>query len=111
MPAEEIPRVMQPFEQTELGKTKEGTGLGLPPVQRIAELHGGEFVLQSALGEGTVATILLPVDCTADALRIKPLRQQANQLQLAVSCLFFYSLVCNWRVRKRRYFPEIGLSE
>jgi signal transduction histidine kinase len=38
----------------------------LPLVQRIAELHGGEFVLQSALGEGTVATILLPVDCTAD---------------------------------------------
>jgi signal transduction histidine kinase len=66
MPAEEIPRVMQPFEQTELGKTKEGTGLGLPLVQRIAELHGGEFVLESALGEGTVATILLPADCTAD---------------------------------------------
>lgn len=64
---EDIPRVLLPFEQTELGKTKEGTGLGLPLVKRIAELHGGEFTLESTPGEGTVATIMLPVDSVAAA--------------------------------------------
>jgi two-component system cell cycle sensor histidine kinase PleC len=60
--AEDLPRVMMPFEQTELGKSKEGTGLGLPLVKRIAELHGGEFTLESTLGEGTTATVSLPLD-------------------------------------------------
>lgn len=61
----DIPRILLPFEQTELGKTKEGTGLGLPLVKRIAELHGGGFLLESMLGEGTVATIDFPVGATA----------------------------------------------
>jgi len=65
IPPEDIPRVMLPFEQTELGKTKEGTGLGLPLVKRIAELHGGDFVLESVLGEGTVATINFPASAIA----------------------------------------------
>ena len=65
MPAEDIPRVLLPFEQTELGKTKEGTGLGLPLVKRIAELHGGAFALESAPGEGTVATIHFPGNAVA----------------------------------------------
>ena len=60
--AEDLRRIVLPFEQTELGKTKEGTGLGLPLVKRIAELHGGELVLESVLGEGTSATVSLPVE-------------------------------------------------
>lgn len=62
IPTNDIPRVVLPFEQTELGRMKDGAGLGLPLVKRIAELHGGEFALESALGEGTVATISLPVN-------------------------------------------------
>ena len=65
IPPDDIPRVMLPFEQTEFGKTKEGTGLGLPLVKRIAELHGGDFVLESVLGEGTVATINFPASAIA----------------------------------------------
>jgi two-component system cell cycle sensor histidine kinase PleC len=65
MPPKDIPRVLLPFEQTELGKTKEGTGLGLPLVKRIAELHGGAFALESAPGEGTIATIHFPGDAVA----------------------------------------------
>ncbi len=37
-----------------------GTGLGLPIVKGLAEAHGGEVTLQSALGQGTTVTITLP---------------------------------------------------
>ena len=36
------------------------TRLGLPMVRKLVEQHGGRFVLQSRLGEGTTAVIDLP---------------------------------------------------
>ena len=38
-----------------------GTGLGLPITHRIVEAHGGTVALSSREGEGTVATVWLPV--------------------------------------------------
>jgi|GEM_PF-3282932 len=43
----------------DVGDTKAGVGLGLPLVQRIANLHGGSAVLESRRGEGTVVTVQL----------------------------------------------------
>ena len=37
-----------------------GTGLGLPLVKRLVELHGGSLELDSALGRGTRAIVRLP---------------------------------------------------
>ena len=37
------------------------TGLGLIVVKRCAELHGGEINIQSTLGRGTTATVMLPL--------------------------------------------------
>ena len=53
---------VEPFVQLEssINRTHEGTGLGLPLVNSIAELHGGTFELRSALSEGTTATIWFP---------------------------------------------------
>jgi signal transduction histidine kinase len=43
--------------------TKErGYGLGLYIVHKIIERHGGEIGVQSAVGEGTIFTILLPIE-------------------------------------------------
>ncbi|WP_460502027.1 ATP-binding protein, partial [Hymenobacter agri] len=38
-----------------------GYGLGLPLTQRIVQRHGGRLELASAVGQGTTATVWLPV--------------------------------------------------
>ncbi len=54
-----IDRAIEPFFTTKgIG---EGTGLGLSSVQGLALQSGGELHLRSAVGEGTTATLWLPV--------------------------------------------------
>jgi signal transduction histidine kinase len=62
IPAEDVPRVLQPFAQVRRaqGKRQAGTGLGLPLAKGLVELHGGSFAIDSAPGAGTVVTVLLP---------------------------------------------------
>ena len=38
-----------------------GVGLGLPLAHQIARLHGGQLLLNSREGQGTTATIALPM--------------------------------------------------
>lgn len=61
---EDVDRILLPFEQTQTGRANEGTGLGLPLVKHMAELHGGDLMIASAPGEGTTATISFPPDRT-----------------------------------------------
>jgi two-component system cell cycle sensor histidine kinase PleC len=60
---ENIERALTPFMQIEnaFSRHNEGMGLGLSIVVKIVEKHGGRFILKSALGEGTTATICLPL--------------------------------------------------
>ena len=60
--AADIQKLGRPFEQVEGVETrsKEGTGLGLALVKSLTAMHGGEMVLQSALGEGTLVRLTLP---------------------------------------------------
>ena len=62
IPADELPKVMLAFGQGSLAhKTAEGgTGLGLPIVRNLVELHGGRFELRSELRKGTEAIVLFP---------------------------------------------------
>ncbi|WP_189045101.1 PAS domain-containing sensor histidine kinase [Aliidongia dinghuensis] len=62
MTAEEVAVALQPFRQVDraLSRRYEGTGLGLPLAQRLAELHGGRLEIDSVPGEGTRVTILIP---------------------------------------------------
>lgn len=61
---EDIERVMEPFYQTEghLSRQREGTGLGLPLVRRLVEMHGGHFTLDSTPGKGTLAKVHFDAD-------------------------------------------------
>jgi two-component system cell cycle sensor histidine kinase PleC len=62
IPKEEIPKVMQAFGQGSLAhQTAEGgTGLGLPIVKNLIELHGGTFELRSEMRKGTEGIVTLP---------------------------------------------------
>ena len=62
MTAEEIPTALKPFGQTKSAKlaNNEGTGLGLPLVKSMVELHGGRLEIASERGVGTTVTAFLP---------------------------------------------------
>ena len=59
---EDQTKVMAPFTQVESAQSRkyEGTGLGLPISQAMANLHGGQVSLSSELGAGTTITLRFP---------------------------------------------------
>jgi signal transduction histidine kinase len=60
--SDDLGRVLEAFEQADssLSRSQQGTGLGLPLVRAMMELHGGRFELNSTLGVGTEAKIIFP---------------------------------------------------
>src|SRR5690606_36705300 len=64
IPKEEIPQVLSTFGQGSLAlkMNQGGTGLGLPIVKGLAELHGGRFELRSEPGRGTEAIAIFPAN-------------------------------------------------
>jgi signal transduction histidine kinase len=57
-----IALAFEPFRQIDSRLTREieGTGLGLPLVKQLIELHGGEVKLESVLKKGTSVFISFP---------------------------------------------------
>ncbi|MDP3174588.1 MAG: ATP-binding protein, partial [Phenylobacterium sp.] len=59
---EDLERLGRPYEQAGGADQRAGgTGLGLSLVRAFAELHGGEMLIESRLGDGTSVTVRLPV--------------------------------------------------
>ena len=59
---EMIAQAFEPFRQIDstLARKSAGTGLGLPLVKRLIELHGGEVALESTLHVGTAVSVWFP---------------------------------------------------
>ncbi len=63
IPASELPRIGQAFEQATNNPllASEGTGLGLALVKSLMTLHQGSFTIESIEGQGTTVTVDFPV--------------------------------------------------
>jgi PAS domain S-box-containing protein len=59
IPPHVLPRIFDPFFTTK--GTGEGTGLGLSVSLGIIERHGGQILVESEVGKGTVFTVCLPL--------------------------------------------------
>jgi cell cycle sensor histidine kinase DivJ len=60
---DDLQRIGEPFTQVRNDFTRQfdGAGLGLSLVKGLVRLHEGEMTIESAPGEGTTVTVLLPV--------------------------------------------------
>jgi len=54
-------RLFLAFAQASDGGSRQGTGLGLVIARRCVELHGGRIEFQSAPGQGTTLSVIIPV--------------------------------------------------
>ncbi len=54
-------RIFDRFGRVETGRGEEGAGLGLAIVTAIAEAHSGRVTVQSAPGQGSTFTLLIPL--------------------------------------------------
>ena len=70
IPEDEIPIVLSSFGRGSAAQknAEEGSGLGLPIVRGLVELHGGEFKLQSKICEGTEVIVIFPPERVMNAL-------------------------------------------
>ncbi|HZD25488.1 MAG TPA: PAS domain S-box protein [Alphaproteobacteria bacterium] len=64
IPAEDLPRVINPFVQAggSYVRKNEGIGLGLALCKRLVEMHDGELEIVSEPESGTCVSVLLPLD-------------------------------------------------
>jgi signal transduction histidine kinase len=60
IPEDQLPLVFERFHRANPSHAENGVGLGLSIARQIAESHGGELRVRSALGEGSTFTLLLP---------------------------------------------------
>jgi CheY-like chemotaxis protein/anti-sigma regulatory factor (Ser/Thr protein kinase) len=61
--ADDLDRIFLEFEQLDstYARQQQGTGLGLALTGRLVEAHGGRITVESAVGQGSTFTFVLPV--------------------------------------------------
>jgi two-component system, NtrC family, sensor kinase len=64
---ENMDKIFTPFFTTRA----KGTGLGLPVSKKIVEMHGGEMIVKSELGQGALFTIRLPIEVQSSKSKVR----------------------------------------
>ena len=111
IPEDEIPTVLSSFGRGSLAiKTAEqGTGLGLPIVKGLIDLHGGRFALRSKLREGTQVTVTFPAERVMQALA--PIVDQARSRAACALAIEAAGRVRGRSVRGRSVRLRLGREE
>ena len=81
IPEHEIPRLFERFHRVEgsVGRTQEGSGIGLALVQELVKLHGGTVEVASTLAQGTLFSVRIGLGAAhLPAERIKMPRALAS---------------------------------
>ncbi len=60
IPAEDLPKILDPFHRASNARDFKGTGLGLAIVKRALDAQGGELQIQSEAGAGTRVRARIP---------------------------------------------------
>ena len=83
--AHHLEKLGRPFYQADQGYARrhEGAGLGLSIVKGLIALHGGTFTIESTVGTGTLVTVQLPLEGSAQEVGHGPERPAASSLPLA----------------------------
>ena len=78
-------RIFEEFSQveTKIQRRVKGTGLGLPLSRSLAELLGGELILESVLGQGSVFTLSIPPE-RGDPSRVQRAADNARKRVLLI---------------------------
>ncbi len=61
IPPEEQEKIFHRFYQTDASRSGAGSGLGLAMAREIAQFHGGTLTVESAVGEGSTFTFMVPL--------------------------------------------------
>ncbi|MDE2577365.1 MAG: PAS-domain containing protein [Hyphomicrobiales bacterium] len=77
LPAAVIEQVFARVENAELQGRNHGAGFGLSLVRMLVELHGGKVHVDSAPGEGTIVTCVLPARAATGSRAMRPGAERA----------------------------------
>ncbi|BAI71333.1 two-component sensor histidine kinase [Azospirillum sp. B510] len=74
IPTADLPRILDPFDPPDstIARNSCGTGLGLPIVKRLVEMHGGRMELTSQPGVGTSVVLVFPAERSLPRDRCRP---------------------------------------